>query len=53
MLKHGIKGVALGNLDKYEEAIENFDKALSIDPNHVGAIEHKKNIEEKLRNRTK
>ncbi|MDJ0647779.1 MAG: tetratricopeptide repeat protein [Xenococcaceae cyanobacterium MO_188.B19] len=29
-----IKGVALGNLDKYEEAIKFFNKVLEIKPNH-------------------
>jgi tetratricopeptide (TPR) repeat protein len=47
------KGYTLINLDKYEEAIEYFNKALSIDPEYVDALNHKKIAEEKLRNRNK
>jgi len=35
-------------LDKYEQAIEYFDKALSIDLNYVDPLEHKKIAEEKF-----
>ena len=35
------KGLALGNLGKYQEAIEWYDKALKIDPNYVDALNNK------------
>ena len=47
------KGYTLTNLGNYEEAIEYFNKVLSIDPDFVDALEHKKIAEEKLQNRNK
>jgi tetratricopeptide (TPR) repeat protein len=32
------KGKVLAKLNKYQEAIQSFDKVLSIEPNHVGAL---------------
>ena len=48
-----IKVLLLLILGKYDEAIEYFNKALSLDPNYADALEHKKIAEEKLQNRTK
>jgi tetratricopeptide (TPR) repeat protein len=35
------KGVALGNLGRYDEAIQSYDKALAIDANFIGASNNK------------
>ena len=35
------KGVALGNLGKYEEAIAEYDKALELKPDHADALINK------------
>lgn len=35
------KGVELGKLGKYEEAIQNFEKVLAIDPNNIAALTDK------------
>jgi tetratricopeptide (TPR) repeat protein len=35
------KGNALGNLGRYEEAIEHFDKAIELDPNNAYAWNNK------------
>ena len=35
------KGYALGNLNKYREAIECFDKAIEINPKHADAWRYK------------
>ena len=35
------KGVALGNLGKYEIAIEWYDKALTINPAYIDALNNK------------
>ena len=43
------KGVNLGNLGKYKEAIESFDKALKIDPNDVNALTSKGDALNRLR----
>jgi tetratricopeptide (TPR) repeat protein len=42
------KGTALGELGKYEEAIECYGKALKIDPNHADAWCNKGNALDKL-----
>ena len=47
------KGLTLENLGRYKEAIEYFNKIISIDPDFVDAIEQKKIAEEKLRNKNK
>ena len=36
-----VKGVVLGNLSRYDEAIKCYDKALEIDGKHVGAWNNK------------
>jgi tetratricopeptide (TPR) repeat protein len=35
------KGRSLFNSERYQEAIENFDRALEIDPNYVAALYNK------------
>ena len=35
------KDVALENLGKYGEAIEWYDKALEINPNHINSLSNK------------
>lgn len=43
------QGNALAHLGKLEEAIEAYDKALEIDPNHEDAIHNKQIVEEMLK----
>jgi tetratricopeptide (TPR) repeat protein len=43
------KAAAFAELGKYDEAIECFDKALSIDPNYIMALDNKKTVASKLR----
>ena len=38
------KGVDLLGLGSYNEAVQNFDKALAIDPNHTTALKNKQKI---------
>lgn len=38
------KGIALSNLEKHEEAINSYDRAIKIDPDNINAIEFKKEI---------
>ena len=35
------KGLSLGNLKNFKEAIEHFDKVLAIDPNNINALNNK------------
>ncbi len=37
------KGIALTNLERYDEAIKNFDKAIKVKPNHTNAYNNKGN----------
>ena len=43
------KGLAFGNLGKYEQAIECYDKALEIEPNYADVLNNKKLTIKKLR----
>ena len=47
------KGVALKNLNKYNEAIECYNKAIQINPNYHLAIENKKIAIDCLKNNSK
>ncbi len=46
-------GNALAHQRKYEEALEAYDKALDLDPDHAGAKYNKGPVEELLRNKKK
>jgi tetratricopeptide (TPR) repeat protein len=47
-IKYTSKGVELKNLGNYTGAIEQYDKALAIDPKHVNALNNKGNVLFKL-----
>ena len=42
------KGITLDKLEKYNEAIECYDKALEIEPNYAGALNNKGAVLDKL-----
>jgi tetratricopeptide (TPR) repeat protein len=42
------KGISLDNLEKYEEAIKCFNKAIQIDSNYKEAYKNKGNTLDKL-----
>ena len=41
MIALGNKGLALDKLGRYEEAIEEYDRILAIDPNDINALGNK------------
>ncbi|MFQ5768994.1 MAG: tetratricopeptide repeat protein [bacterium] len=42
-------GINLYTLDRYQEAIEKWDKALQLNPNHKGSLEYKKQAQERIK----